>query len=63
MSKHLRRDVSGGEGQITVISQTNADLYDISGQVATAPGACTSFFVAETVLLFVAVPHRGTQEA
>jgi DNA-binding beta-propeller fold protein YncE len=55
--------VSGGEGRITVISQTTADIYNIAGQVATAPGARTSFFVPETRMLYVAVPHRGAQKA
>jgi DNA-binding beta-propeller fold protein YncE len=55
--------VSGGEGRITVISQTNADVYDVSGQVPTAPGARTSFFVPETGTLYVAVPRRGEQKA
>jgi YVTN family beta-propeller protein len=60
---HKRIYVSGGEGRVTVITQTNADVYDISGQVATAPGARTSFFVAETGTLYVAVPHRGARRA
>ena len=55
--------VSGGEGRVTVISQASADNYDVSGQVATAPGARTSFFVPETETLYVAVPHRGEQKA
>jgi outer membrane protein assembly factor BamB len=55
--------VSGGEGRVTVISQTSADIYDVAGQVTTAPGARTSFFVAETGTLYVAVPHRGEQKA
>jgi hypothetical protein len=55
--------VSGGEGRVTVISQTNADKYNIAGQVITAPGARTSFFVPETRMLYVAVPHRGAQKA
>jgi DNA-binding beta-propeller fold protein YncE len=55
--------VSGGEGRVTVISQTSADIYDVAGQVATAPGARTSFFVRETGRLYVAVPHRGAQKA
>ena len=54
--------VSGGAGGITVISQKNADMYDVSGQVATAPGARTSFFVPETGTLYVAVPRRGEQK-
>jgi hypothetical protein len=32
-------------------------------EVATAPGARTSFFMPETGTLYVAVPHRGKQEA
>ncbi len=55
--------VSGGEGRITVISQTTIDRYKVEGQVATAPGARTSFFVPETGTLYVAVPHRGEQNA
>ena len=55
--------VSGGEGRVTVINQTNADKYNVAGQVTTAPGARTSFFVRETGTLYVAVPHRGEQKA
>ena len=54
--------VSGGEGRITVIGQTNADAYNVLGEVATAPGARTSFLVPETGRLYVAVPHRGKQK-
>jgi DNA-binding beta-propeller fold protein YncE len=55
--------VSGGEGRVTVISQTNPDTYIVAGQVTTAPGARTSFLVRETGTLYVAVPHRGEQKA
>ena len=55
--------VSGGEGRVTVISQTNPDTYNVAGQVTTAPGARTSFFVREAGTLYVAVPHRGEQKA
>jgi DNA-binding beta-propeller fold protein YncE len=55
--------VSGGEGRVTVISQTSADNYNVAGQVTTAPGARTSFFVPATETLYVAVPHRGEQKA
>jgi hypothetical protein len=55
--------VSGGEGRVTVISQTNSDIYKVVGQVTTAPGARTSLFVPETRTLYVAVPHRGRQQA
>lgn len=55
--------VSGGAGAVTMISQTNADKYNVVEQVTTAPGARTSFFVSETRTLYVAVPHRGHQKA
>jgi DNA-binding beta-propeller fold protein YncE len=55
--------VSGGEGRITVIGQTNADAYEVLDEVGTAPGARTSFFVPETGRLYVAVPHHGRQRA
>jgi len=55
--------VSGGESRVTVISQTSADIYNVAGQVTTAPGARNSFFVRETGTLYVAVPHRGAQKA
>jgi DNA-binding beta-propeller fold protein YncE len=55
--------VSGGEGRITVISQADSDIYDVSGQVVTAPGARTSFFMPEKGMLYVAIPHRGYQKA
>jgi YVTN family beta-propeller protein len=55
--------VSGGEGRITAVDQISADEYRVAGQVRTAPGARTSFFIPETGLLYVAVPHRGPQGA
>jgi hypothetical protein len=54
--------VSGGEGYITVIKRTSADDYEVSGQVATAAGARTSFFVPRTGRLYVAVPRRRWQK-
>ncbi len=55
--------VSGGEGSVTVVEQSDADHYKAVGQVQTAPGARTSFFVPTSGLLYVAVPHRGSQAA
>lgn len=55
--------VSGGGGHITVITQADANTYTVAGQVATAAGARTSFFVPGTGMLYVAVPHRGNQNA
>jgi YVTN family beta-propeller protein len=55
--------VSGGAGSISVITQTNPDQYRLKATIPTAPGARTSFFVPETHLLYLAVPHRGIQRA
>src|SRR5438093_6325311 len=55
--------VSAGEGNIDVINQTDADHYQAAAKIATAPGARTSFFAANLHRLFLAVPHRGAQEA
>jgi hypothetical protein len=46
-----------------VISQTNADTYNVAEQVTSASGARTSFLVRETGTLYVAVPHRAEQKA
>ncbi len=62
-AENKRIYVSGGESRVTVISQMNADTYKVAGQVATAAGARTSFFVPETRTFYVAVPHRGQQTA
>jgi len=37
-------------------------MYEVAGQVATAPGARTSFFVPGAQTFYVAVPHRGMQD-
>jgi hypothetical protein len=37
--------------------------YSVLGEIATAPGARTSFFLPETRTLYVAIPHRGKQKA
>ncbi len=55
--------VSGGDGCINVIQQESADTYREAGRVPTAPGARTSLFVPETRTLYLAVPHRGEQQA
>jgi DNA-binding beta-propeller fold protein YncE len=55
--------VSGGEGAVTVIQQTDADHYKVAATIPTAPGARTSFFSPDRGELFVAVPHRGGQRA
>jgi DNA-binding beta-propeller fold protein YncE len=55
--------VTGGEGRITVVSQTGPDSYSVAGQVSSAPGARTSYFVPSFGRLYVAVPHRNAQPA
>jgi YVTN family beta-propeller protein len=62
-SANKRIFVSGGEGAVTVIDRTTPDIYKVAGQVATAPGARTSFFVPGAGTLYIAVPHRGTHKA
>ncbi len=53
----------GGEGDIDVFSQQDADHYQLSSRVPTAPGARTGLWVPELNRLYVAVPRQGTQAA
>lgn len=62
-AKRSRIYVSGGQGAITVIGQTDADHYKVLATLRTAPGARTSLFVPEWGRLYLAVPHRGSQRA
>jgi DNA-binding beta-propeller fold protein YncE len=55
--------VSAGEGSIDIINQVDADHYMPMGKIATASGARTSLFVPDLHRLYLAVPHRGAQEA
>lgn len=55
--------VVGGEGLVSVFSQSDADHYAFMGSATTAPGARTAFLSPDTDRLYVAVPHRGTQAA
>jgi DNA-binding beta-propeller fold protein YncE len=52
-----------GAGKIDIINQVGANSYKTSAKVNTAEGARTGFFVADRDTLFVAVPHRGSQQA
>ena len=52
-----------GAGKIDIIEQTSADAYKVSAKIDTANGARTGLFVPERDTIFVAVPHRGSQEA
>jgi DNA-binding beta-propeller fold protein YncE len=55
--------VAGGGGKITIVSQTAPDRYEVIGEIETAAGARTAYFVPETGRLYVAVPKRGGQGA
>ena len=52
-----------GSGKIDIIEQTNPKTYKALTKVETANGARTGLFVPERDTLFVAVPHRGSQQA
>jgi DNA-binding beta-propeller fold protein YncE len=54
---------TGGEGYITVINQMDANKYRVSGEVATALGARTSFFAPGLERFYVAVPRRAWKKA
>jgi DNA-binding beta-propeller fold protein YncE len=55
--------LSAGEGFIDVFRQQDADHYQAIAKIPTAAGARTSLFVPELHRLYLAVPHRGNQEA
>lgn len=52
-----------GAGKIDVIDQIDPNTYRVSTTIGTPDGARTGFFVSERDVLFVAVPHRGSQQA
>jgi DNA-binding beta-propeller fold protein YncE len=52
-----------GAGKIDIIQQANPNTYKSSTKIDTADGARTGLFVPERDTLFVAVPHRGSQQA
>ena len=53
----------GGEGYVDLFSQEDADHYELATRVSTASGARTGLWVSELNQLYIAVPHRGSQEA
>ncbi len=55
--------VIGGEGYIDIFSQQDADHYQRVTRISTAVGARTGLWVPDLNRLYVAVPHKGTQEA
>jgi YVTN family beta-propeller protein len=52
-----------GAGKIDVVEQIDPKTYKTSTKVDTAEGARTGLFVPERNALFVAIPHRGSQQA
>ena len=62
-SAHKRIYITGGEGFIDIFEQRGPDQYQSLGRIRTASGARTSLFVPEFNRLYLAVPHRGKQNA
>jgi DNA-binding beta-propeller fold protein YncE len=52
-----------GAGKIDIIEQVDANTYKSLAKIDTANGARAGLFVPERDSLFVAVPHRGSQQA
>jgi DNA-binding beta-propeller fold protein YncE len=52
-----------GAGKIDVIEQADANTYGALSKIDTAEGARTGLFIPERDMLFVAIPHRGSQQA
>ena len=52
-----------GSGKIDIIEQTDPNTYKALTKIDTADGARTGLFVPERDELFVAVPHRASQQA
>lgn len=55
--------VTGGEGFIDVLANTDGNRFTRTAHTASAAGARTSLFVADLNRLYLAVPHRGNQKA
>ena len=62
-SKRHRIYAICGAGKIDIIEQTSADAYKALAKIDTANGARTGLFVPERDTIFVAVPHRDSQQA
>src|SRR5213596_2202408 len=62
-SKRHRIYAICGAGKIDIIEQTDPNNYKALTKIDTADGARTGLLVPERDTLFVAVPHRGSQQA
>src|SRR5207244_9939426 len=61
---HKRIYMSGGDGEIAVFDQRDADHYPLIAKIPSVPGASTSFFVPELNRLYVpATPYAGQPAA
>jgi hypothetical protein len=61
---HKRLYMSGGNGEIGVFEQRDADHYALTAKIASVPGASTSFFAPEFNRLYVpATPYAGQPSA
>lgn len=58
---HKRLYMSGGEGEIAVFQQQDADHYQLVAKVPSVPSATTSFFAPEFNRLYVAAPAYAGQ--
>jgi hypothetical protein len=54
---------AGGEGHIDVIQDQSRKQFSRVAHMPTAAGARTVLFVLDQSCLYLAVPHRGAQEA
>jgi hypothetical protein len=52
-----------GAGKIDIIEQVDPNTYKTLTKVDTADGARTGFFFPERDMLFLAIPHHGSQQA
>jgi DNA-binding beta-propeller fold protein YncE len=55
--------VIGGEGSIDLFAQKDSNHYEFLNRIPTADGARTGLWVPELSRLYIAVPHRGNQQA
>ena len=61
---HKRIYMSGGDGEIGVFEQQDADHYPLIAKIPSVPGASTSFFVPDFNRLYVpATPYAGQPSA
>jgi DNA-binding beta-propeller fold protein YncE len=62
-NKHHRIYTICGAGKINILDQIDPNTYAVSTKIDTTEGARTGLFVPERGTLFVAVPHRASQQA